>query len=104
MKTLKDILNRNQTFMTRTINDLVAEKEDFAKEIVSCLERHFENDFGEVGEKDIQANMKGIESDLLEDRVLSKYNTSEGDIYIITELYHAEGFDIITNIMFCEEY
>ncbi len=48
--------------------------------------------------------MRGIESDLTEDRVLSKYETCEGNIYIITELYQAEGFDIVTNILFCDEY
>ena len=44
-------------------------------------------------------------------RVLSRYNTSEGDIYINTqsELYDMDKdnkpiFKIITMIMFCEEY
>lgn len=104
MKKLSDIKERNQTLMTRTINDTIADNEQFAKEILKALERHFNNDFGDLVEEDIEANMRGVESDLEEDRVLSKYSTCEGDIYIITELYQAEGFDIVTNILFCDEY
>ena len=104
MKKLSDIQERNQTLMTRTINDKIADNEQFAKEVTEALHNHFNNDFGSLTEEDIEANMKGIESDLLEDRVLSKYETCEGNIYIITELYQAEGFDIVTNILFCDEY
>lgn len=104
MKKLKDIQERNQTFMTQTINQTIKESEQFAKEVTEALQRHFNNDFGNLPEEDIEANMKGIESDLLEDRVLSKYETCEGNIYIITELYQAEGMDIVTNILFCDEY
>jgi hypothetical protein len=104
MKKLSEIRERNQTLMTRTINDTIAENEKFAKEVIESLERHFNNDFGDLVQEDIEANMRGIESDLTEDRVLSKYKTCEGNIYIITELYQAEGFDIVTNILFCNEY
>ena len=90
--------------MTRAINDTIASNEKFAKEVTESLHKHFNNDFGNLSQEDIEANMKGIESDLLEDRVLSKYETCEGNIYIITELYQAEGFDIVTNILFCDEY
>lgn len=104
MKKLSEIQERNSTYMTRTINDTIAENEQFAKEITQALQRHFNNDFGDLPEEDIEANMKGIETDLEGDRVLSKYKTCEGNIYIITELYQAEGFDIVTNILFCDEY
>jgi hypothetical protein len=71
MKKLSDIQERNQTLMTRTINDKIADNEQFAKEVTESLHKHFNNDFGNLSEEDIEANMKGIESDLLEDRVLS---------------------------------
>lgn len=104
MKKLSDIQERNQTLMTRTINDTIAENEQFAKEVTEAIQRHFNNDFGDLVQEDIEANMRGIETDLEGDRVLSKYSTCEGNIYIITELYQAEGFDIVTNILFCDEY
>ena len=104
MKKLSDIQERNQTLMTRTINDTIAENEQFAKEVTEAIQRHFNNDFGDLVQEDIEANMRGIETELEGDRVLSKYSTCEGNIYIITELYQAEGFDIVTNILFCDEY
>ena len=104
MKKLSDIQERNQTLMTRTISDKFNENEQFAKEVTEAVEKHFNNDFGDLVQEDIEANMRGIETNLEGDRVLSKYSTCEGNIYIITELYQSEGFDIVTNILFCDEY
>ena len=104
MKKLSDIKERNQTLMTRTIGEKFNENEQFAKEVTEAVEKHFNNDFGDLVQEDIEANMRGIETNLEGDRVLSKYSTCEGNIYIITELYQSEGFDIVTNILFCDEY
>ena len=43
MKKLSDIKERNQTLMTRTINDTIAENEQFAKEVTEALQKHFNN-------------------------------------------------------------
>lgn len=104
MKTLNECLNRNTVVMTNGINEAMKENSKLSNEIKKCLDRHFNNDFGDLVEEDINANLLGVSSDLKEDRVLSKYSTSSGNIYIITELYNYEGIDILTTILFCNEY
>ena len=104
MKTLKECLKRNTIVMTKGISEKIKENKKFYEEIKKCLDRHFENDFGELEEEDKQCNLIGIESDLINDRVLSKYKTSEDYIYIITELYNYDDIDILTTILFPEEY
>ena len=48
MKKLSEIQERNSTYMTRTINDTIAENEQFAKEVTEAIQRHFNNDFGDL--------------------------------------------------------
>ena len=84
MKKLSDIKERNQTLMTRTIGEKFNENEQFAKEVTKAVAKHFNNDCGDLVQEDIEANMRGIETNLEGDRVLSKYSTCEGNIYIKT--------------------
>lgn len=80
----------------------------FHNEIVNCFQRHIHGDFGKLKEEDINANLEDIKNH--DGRILSRYETSEGDIYINTqyELYEVKDnkprFEIITMIMFCDEY
>lgn len=104
MKTLNECLERNTIVMTNGINARIKENNNFSNEIKKCLDRHFNNDFGELSEEDIHCNLEGVSSNLVNDRVLSKYKTSEDYIYIITELYNYDGIDILTTILFPEEY
>lgn len=95
--------------MTKGIGAHDKEKPSFHNELVNCFNRHIRGDFGLLEEEDIKANMEDIKNH--DGRVLSRYSTSEGDIYINTqsELYDMDKdnkpiFKIITMIMFCEEY
>ncbi|MCF0113747.1 MAG: hypothetical protein HUJ56_00225 [Erysipelotrichaceae bacterium] len=65
-------------------------------EILRCLTRHQSGDYGALGEEDITANKEAL---INGDRLLSKYITSLGSIYIITEWDRSS-----TCIMFCWEY
>ena len=65
-------------------------------EIVNCLTRHQTGDWGTVCKRDKQANERALRDG---DRILSKYGTTEGDIYIITE--HDRSY---TTVMFINEY
>ncbi len=80
----------------------------FHNEIVDCFQRHISCDFGIVCKEDKEANLEDIKNN--EGRILSRYKTSQGDIYINTQM---EAYDFkdnepifkkITMIMFCEEY
>jgi len=107
MKTLKELKGR--TMITRDVGDNIETTTGFAEEVTECLKRHFNNDFGDICKSDIELNMEALKNDLKTDRVLSRYTTSNGDIYIISELYtHTldDGDDnqVITTVMFVDEY
>lgn len=84
--------------MTRTINDTMAENEQFSKDIVKALDRYMNADFSDMEyEEDIQMNYDAIKSG--EDRIFATYNTCEGKVYIITEWDRS-----VTTILFPDEY
>ena len=84
--------------MTRTINDTIAENEQFAKDIARALKMYKEADFSDMEyEEDIQMNYDAIKSG--EDRIFATYNTCEGKVYIITEWDRS-----VTTILFPDEY
>jgi hypothetical protein len=100
---------KGTTVTTRHVSDLAKTSRVFAEEVWSCLRKHFNNDFGDICKSDIELNMEALKNDLKTDRVLSRYTTSNGDIYIISELYtHTldDGDDnqVVTTVMFVDEY
>ena len=105
MTNIKKFKNRNTVLLCGSIAKKFPGDKQLSKEIYNCLKRYENNDFGNLTYEDIQANLNGIKSNLKRDRVLARYELKNGkDIYIITELYQREGFDIITSIMYVEDY
>lgn len=81
--------------MTSGINEAILNKE-FHHEVLECLIRYMLHDWGDLCEEDKQANDDAFIHD---ERILAKYSTSQGDIYIITEWDRSA-----TTILFTEEY
>jgi len=87
-----------QVVMTSTINNTIAEDEQFAKDITIALARYIKADFSDMEhQEDIEANNEAIK--IGNDRIFATYNTCKGKIYIITEWDHS-----YTTIMFPDEY
>jgi len=89
--------NPGQLVMTRGVNDLVADSEEFAKHVHLSLRRHLAGDWGDVGDEDRVANDSALKEGC---RLLSAYQ-KEGQpkIWIITERDRA-----CTTVLFPEEY
>lgn len=69
----------------------------FSKEIVKCLARHCNKDWGDLCEEDAAMNDEAVQAG--EGRLLSSYKTSKGKLWIITE--HDRT---VTTILFPHEY
>ncbi len=104
MEKLNECMERNTIITTDTIKTDMEASGEFAEEIALCLKKHFNNDFGTLGEMDIKMNLAALKSDLKNDRVLSRYETNYGNIYIISELYNTKELDIVTTVLYCDEY
>jgi len=83
--------------MTRGVNDLVAERTDFAKFVNESLDRHRRGDWGDLGDEDKNENELSLKAGY---RILSAYE-AEGlpKIWIITEADRSA-----TTILFPDEY
>lgn len=90
--------NIGETVITRRLNDDVAENETIAKEVYSALERYLAGDWGGLCEEDKALNDAAVREPK-SDRILARYTTSGGDIYIITEWDRS-----YTTLMYCNEY
>jgi hypothetical protein len=65
--------------------------------ILSCIRRHANGDYGELGAEDVRANEMAL---VHGDRVLSKYSTTTAShVYVITE--HDRS---LTTLLFTDEY
>ena len=74
------------------------EAEEYEGEIMRCLLRHMDNDWGDLPEEDWLMNDIAVRDG--EDRLFSCYNLSDGEkIYIITEADRS-----VTTILFPSEY
>ena len=83
--------------MTRGVNDLVAEKEDFAEFVTASTGRHIKGDWGNVDDEDKQSNELSLKDG---SRLVSAYEAKGlPKIWIITE-----GDRSATTILFPEEY
>ena len=83
-------------YATRGIIDAVAEDSNYGNEIMKCLEKYLKKDWGNLCLEDKEANEDALKED---SRILAKYNTTYGAIYIITE-WNRE----FTTILFASEY
>ena len=82
--------------MTRGISNAIEKSFEFWKDVAIALERYSSGDWGDLCEEDKQANDYALKCD---GRLLGKYNTCKGSIYIITEWDRS-----VTTILFPDEY
>lgn len=83
--------------ITNGINNFIEQKPKYREEIIQCLSKYIGCDWGEVCQEDKAANDSAIINN--NDRVLARYSTSYGPIYIITEWDRS-----YTTILFVGEY
>ena len=89
--------NLGQVTITRTVNDMIADDEQFAKEVTQALRKYKNYDWGDLQKSDWQMNDDAIEFG--NDRILAAYRTSKGKVYIITEADQS-----VTTILMADEY
>ena len=90
-------INLGRLFMTRGVNDLVADDEAFAKFVMSSLTRHQWGDWGELTDEDKKENDLSLKAGF---RVLSAYEAKGlPKVWIITEADRSA-----TTILFPDEY
>ena len=90
-------LRLGEVYLSRGVNDRIAEDQDFAEFVLHSLKRHLNGDWGELSEEDKKENDLSLVEGF---RILSAYRHKDGTkIWIITE---ADRF--MTTILFPEEY
>jgi len=83
-------------YLTRGVNDKIAEDVAFAAFVLKSIQRHCTKDWGDLTYDDKQANNNAL---LEGTRILSAYTIGIHKIWIITEADRS-----ITTILFPEEY
>ena len=81
--TAKPRFAEGQLVTTRLVYDKMGENDYFRKQISQSYTRYKNGDWGDLSEDDKKMNDDAIANN--NDRILAKYNTCCGDIYIITE-------------------
>ena len=89
--------NLGQTVMTRGIADAMEQSVVFTKEVNEAFEKYANCDWGITCEEDAAMNTEAVETG--NDRILAVYETSKGNIWIITEWDRS-----CTTILFPSEY
>ena len=87
-----------QLGMTRGLAEAIQGDKELSQEVHLAIQRYLQCDWGNLGEDDKEMNNRAVE-DPGSDRILARYTTKEGDIYIITEHDRSS-----TMVMFCNEY
>lgn len=82
--------------VTRTINDDIADSNQFAKDVYESIAKYTNCDWGETHEADKPLNDEAVKTG---DRIVAAYETSRGKIWIITEWDRS-----VTTILYPEEY
>lgn len=94
--------NLGRAYLTRGVNDVVAEKLEFAKFVMDSLKRHASSDWGNVGKEDRLANERALVDG---SRLVSVYETDGlPKIWIITEAIGDDECRASTCILFPDEY
>ncbi len=68
--------------ITSGIQNIINEKPSFRYELVNYLNRYLNEDWGEICDGDKQMNDAAIKTN---ERILASYDTTKGNIYVITE-------------------
>lgn len=92
----KQFLNFGSLVATSAVNQTMATSEKFKDEVQTAFKRYSDKDWGDLPQSDKNMNDKALEG---KSRIVAKYNTSEGAIYIITEWDRS-----LTTILFIDEY
>lgn len=85
-----------QVVQTRGIAAARLESEEFADEITRDFLRYVQGDWGDTCAEDRELNNSATKDG---DRIVAKYNTIKGDVFIITEWDRS-----YTTILFASEY
>lgn len=91
-----------QVVCTATINSVMTENKQFAREVMSAMERYCNKDWGDLCKEDKQVNEDALQypDDLY---ILASYKTCKGKIYIITNRISEMAGDNATTICFADE-
>ena len=94
--------NLGQVVCTATLDNAKTENKQFAREVVSAMERYCNKDWGDLDEEDKQTNEDALQypDDLY---LLGAYKTCKGKIYIITNRISETAGDNATTICFPDE-
>lgn len=92
---VKEIV-KSSWYMTSGIAEEMKQNEAFEKEIKCATDKYMHGDWGDTCESDKKLNDEALDCD---DRIVAKYVTTKGDIFIITEWDRSN-----TTIMFADEY
>jgi len=84
-------------YQTKTINNEVNKNDVFRKEILEMLEKYKNMNWGDTCKEDWAMNDHAVLSG--DERIVAKYKTSKGDVFIITEWDRSA-----TTILFACEY
>lgn len=84
-------------YQTQGIFEVCKNNEKFYKEVIQALSKFLTCDWGDTSLADKRLNDRAIKYG--DDRIVAKYITSKGDIFIITEVGST-----ITTILFADEY
>lgn len=94
--------NMGKVVCTATINNIMSENKQFAREVISALQRYSNKDWGDLCKEDKQMNEDALQypDDLY---LLAAYKTCKGKIYIITERISENAGDNATTVCFTDE-
>jgi len=94
---MKKKFEHRKIYLTRGVNDLIADDIYFAQFVLQSLKKHITGDWGEMTEEDKQTNDDAVKNGRL--RIFSAYKTKLKKIWIITEADRSA-----TTILFPDEY
>lgn len=91
-----------QTFITRALNDDVADSEEMAKAVYEAFKKFNKGDWGKVPDEDKEANDEDLRQ--RDGHVLGRYETPKGDIYINLIFDEPSIKSDCATAMYCSEY
>lgn len=88
--------NPGQLVVTRRVNDLIADNNEFSKRVFISIKRHLSGDWGDLSDEDKAVNELALQQ---EGRLFSVYKDGMPTIWIITEWDRS-----VTTVLFPDEY
>ena len=85
-----------QVVQTSGVAEAAKASQRFYMEVQQAFNKYMRGDWGDTCQEDAELNNQAVENN---ERVVAKYKTSEGDIFIITEWDRS-----YTTILFANEY